>query len=82
MSRTFGSMCFFVGATATGLLASVVSSESEESESHSLVLQLLNACGRSEYRHLSDSFNNASFISGSKHFTNRRCVPEPQLREH
>lgn len=82
MSRTFGSTCFFVGTTATGLLASVVSSESDESESHSWVLQLRNACGRSEYRHLSDSFNNESFTSGSKHLTTRRWVPDPQLREH
>lgn len=82
MSRTLGSTCFFVGATAIGLVASVVSSESDESESHSWVLQLRNACGRSEYRHLSDSFNNESFTSGSKHFTIRRWVPDPQLREH
>lgn len=50
--------------------------------SHSYVLQFLNAGNRSEYRQLSVSFNNFSFVFGSKHLMVRRCVPDPQAFVH
>lgn len=58
------------------------SDASVSSSLQACVLQLLKPFGRSEYRQLSDSFNKAAFMSGSKHFTVRRCVPLPQLRVH